>query len=296
MSWLIGIGAVSLAAGLFWYGKKRGRGQEPWPRQEMPQEQVKKLLANHGPLEIAAWLDENFTSREELWPNLKGALEALGLEGVFLSLLNSQEPQEREGAFKGLALIGTEKSLPLLLEALAAKDDELSLGASLTLKKLKLPESAPLLVEALLDPIRILPARSAEVLLALGKVGLEAVMEALPKADTQGKMLLIEMLGEYKNGESLEILSTYLTHSHEEIRAQAVMALGNLELAEAGPLLLTALEDPYWKARAGAARALGRLKYHDALTKLEKLTTDPQWHVRTSAQEALEQLTTAGRA
>ncbi len=294
--WII---ALLPGIGLFWYlfkslASRDEQRKMSWPRREDDIPRTVSLLANHDPWEVAFWLLENFAGKEDLWPSLRAALQEHGYEGIYLAALGQagrrQEGLKQELALGALGLIGTARSLPLLLEALADKDEKYSLAACQALKRLKLPESAQPLVESLTSHERILPARSAEILLNLGRVGMTAVAQALEEAGPPAKLLLIETLGEFKDDAALPVLLPHLADSEGEVRCKVVEALGNLSSSRVTPYLIEALEDSYWKVRAAAAKALGRLSCKAAIPTLKTLCGDEKWHVRTNAREALEQM------
>lgn len=291
--------AVCLLAGIGWFVGVRKRGTAGlaapgWPEEGMEAAVVRQLLSDRDPWEVAEWLTANFTSSRELWPALAELIHELGYEGIYLAAINPSgqglAASNRELALKALGLIGTVKSLPLLFAALASKDELLSWNACRTLKQLKNPECIPRLLEELLHPGRILPARSAEILSALGSQASAAISSALQSADAEARRVLLEVLGEFKDAAYLPVLAAYLNDPDDGVRLKAVEAVAGLAVPASCPYLIGALGDSFWRVRAVAARALGYLRCEAAIMPLGKLSLDPEWLVRTNAVEALEQL------
>ncbi|MDS1030567.1 HEAT repeat domain-containing protein [Bacillota bacterium LX-D] len=288
---------VTLLTVGFGLRRKKKNSQEreklSWPKENSSVAEARKVLENRDPWEIAAWLTAHFPSSKEIWPNLKTACHELGLEGIYLGALGERNAK-RDLALEVLALIGSEKSLPLLFELLTNREERISFLACQTIVRLGLIEAVPYAVDALLFPSRILPARSGEILTAFGSEAVPYILKALPQADSRGKIQILELLGELKDKNSLPGLESCLTDPEGDVRAQAVTGLSHFP--EAGPMLLRALKDSHWKVQAAAARGLGKLKYKEAVPYLQKLSSAEDWHLKTSAEEALEEIAAANQA
>jgi len=278
--------------GLFWLKKKNKKAQvegSEWPSRTWDKKSLENKLFLADPWEVASWLTGTFTAREDLWPELKEVLQKSGLEGVLIGALTSGTEKQML-AVKTLGLIGSQASLPVLVQTLGSKDDELSLEAMEALKKLRLPESGELLLNALITGKGALPSRCAHVLISLGSLVQGSILKALPQVPDVYKPLLIEILGEMKEEKVLPSLIPYLKSGQSLVRQKTVQAFGLAGSPSVCKCLLPLLEDEDWKVRAEAAKVLGELGCGEAVDQLKRLCADSSWHVQVNAREALTEL------
>lgn len=278
--------------GLFWLKKRNKKVQVEsgeWPTLTWDKKSLENKLLLADPWEVAAWLTGTFTSKEDLWPELKEILQQSGLEGVLVAAL-SNGAERQVLAIKTLGLIGSQASLPVLVQTLGSKDDELSLEAMEAIKKLRLPESGELLLNSLITGKGALPTRCAHILISLGNLVQDSLLKALPEIPDAYKPLLIEILGEMKQEEILPSLAPYLKSSQSLVRQKTVQAFGLTGSPSACPYLLPLLADEDWRVRAEVAKFLGELRCREAVEQLKSLCEDKSWHVRVNAREALSEL------
>lgn len=283
--------AIALVVlGVWWVRKKTSFSgyNTHWPTPAWNKKALEDKLLLADPWEVADWVVGRFASKDELWPELKEVLKKSGLEGVLIAGLSS-EPKQQVLAAKALGLIGGPKSLPALVKALGSKD-EVSLEAMEAIKKLKRPESGPLLLDALVTGKGAVPSRCAHILISLGNLVQECILKTLPQVSDPAKAVFIEILGEMKQKELLTLLAPYLKSSNSLIRQKTVQALGTIGSSSACTLLIPLLADEDWKVRAETAKVLGLLGCMEAVHGLKKLCADPSWHVQVNAREALEEL------
>lgn len=175
-----------------------------------------------------------------------------------------------------------------LLEALGDRNDEVRLAASNALSQVHSLEVVPMLIKALEDPFRFLPARIAEVLISFGEEAVPAMLDALPNLPLQSKVYLIQMLGSISDGRIPSALMKELYAAEAEVRAAAVEALGEQEYQSASEAMTLLLKDKEWKVRSKAARTLGFIGSMQAIPSLQEMLKDEEWWVRTNAETAIE--------
>lgn len=196
--------------------------------------------------------------------------------------------QEKITAIEILGKLDWIQSVHPLLEALGDKSDEVRMAASEALSKIQAPEVVPLLIKALEDPYRFLPARIAEVLISYGDVAVPAMLEALPDLPIQSKVYIIEMLGGMDDEKISPALMLELRADEPEIRAASIEALGEQMYKPAAEAMSILLKDKDGKVRSKAARTLGLVGSLQYIPSLEDMLKDEEWWVRTNAETAIE--------
>ncbi|MHB9095072.1 MAG: HEAT repeat domain-containing protein [Eubacteriales bacterium] len=196
----------------------------------------------------------------------------------------------RTAGAERLGKVGGEEVPELLFRAMADKNEEVRLAATQALKNLKEPAISGLLVGALKEPYRWLPARVAEVLISLGKAGVPALQEALSESDPTYRGYVIEILGEIGDPSSAEALHPALEDTNGNIRLQAARALGKIGYNGSAGLLVELLQDREIKVKVQAIRSLGKIGDPQAAPHLAELLTHSDAVVRYAALEALRNM------
>ncbi len=217
--------------------------------------------------------------------------------------LKKSTPEERARRLQILGLLGFEDYRNAIIAAL---DDPSPLVAIVAFRQLARPdrsEYAPLLVqklprvrrfshemlasllagmgtsvlpplrEALRDPTRPawIRAIAANVLARLNDpIAGPLATQALQTTDLPPDLIkaLLRLLGTVGTLEMLPILTAYLEHSDEGVRAEAIRALGQIGDPESAPFLLQALDDPSPWVAFFAAAALQQIGRNDLLRQL----------------------------
>jgi len=178
----------------------------------------------------------------------------------------------------------------LLFQAMADKNEEVRLIAATALKSVGDPSIAGMLVAALKEPNRWLPARVAEVLISFGRESLPALQEALKEKDPVLRGYIIEILGEIGDESATESLQEALGDENSNIRLQAAAALGSIRQNVSVIHLLKLLEDPEVKVRVQAIRSLGRIGGAETAGRLAGTVNDVDAAVRYASLEALRNM------
>ncbi len=209
-----------------------------------------------------------------------------------LSLMEHADAELRENTCEVLGCLVVPGGAQALVTALGDKNEAVRLAATASLVNLQDAGTAEPLAQALAHPGKLVPARVAEVLLALGEQAVNPLLEAIREADEEGQPLIIEVLGQLEDSKAVPVLTEILQASSvDKSRAAAATALGNLPERGQGSALMEALGDTYWDVRAKAAEALASLRNLEACEALQRVAeTDTDWNVQVVAQAALKRL------
>ncbi|MDD2496677.1 MAG: HEAT repeat domain-containing protein [Desulfitobacteriaceae bacterium] len=176
------------------------------------------------------------------------------------------------------------------LSDLGTKDEGKRAEAARILISLKEKRIIPLLVDALSQPEKYLPARVAEVLAAFGTDTVDYLSGMLFDLPDKTKSLAIDILQEIADDRAVVPLIKELAAESPEIRQKAVSALGEIGNPKALENLINLMGDVEWKVRSMTARALGQLGCPEAIPVLQKALNDEAWWVRVNARDALDKL------
>lgn len=260
---------------------------------------VENFLENNDPWQSALFLLDTYGNKRDYTdltaspiPELPEEIITLmrdqGLEALFISeLCNNGKKQLL--AIKMLGSMGTEKSLPALLNSLAKNDAEISLIAKEALLKFDLRKYDQLLLNNFLKA----PARMGEIILSLGEKGMELIKGAFSKATKEEQLLLLEILGEFQNINNSDFLIAKSQSEDEDVRYAALLALSKLNLPSLKMVFIRSLDDENWKIRVEAIKWIGKnrvLEAHPILFRI--LNEDAEWTVKVAAENSLRLLDT----
>jgi HEAT repeat protein len=219
------------------------------------------------------------------------AAEALGLLGDARALqslvratLRDPAPQVRAHAAGAVAQIEGERSIDVLVAALADSDYATRIRALEAFETMRIDDTSPL-ETALRDPNAEVRRRAA---LALERVGyLERTVAQLSSEDRAVRSRAYSALLEIGQVGLVESVAGYVHHPSFEVRAVAARACGELGATRIAPILLRAIDDDAWPVRAAVCGALGHLRTDDAVAPLVRTLGDGEDAVREAAAEAL---------
>ena len=198
--------------------------------------------------------------------------------------------EQRVAAIEILGKLSWAISIYPIMEALGDRNDEVRLAATEALSKIRSPEIIPMLIQALEDPYRYLPARIAEILMSYSDEAVPAMLAALPKLPVQSKVYLIQMLGGIEDKKIPSVLLEVLYDEVPEVRAASIEALAEQKYFDAAEGMSLLLKDKEWKVRSQAARALGVLGSMQSIPALQEVLKDEEWWVRTNAEAAIDEI------
>jgi HEAT repeat protein len=181
-------------------------------------------------------------------------------------------------------------ALPVFVELLASRDKAVQMAAVRLLTSLNEPQCLTYLASALLQPHRYVPARVAEVLVALGESAAWLLCYLLPEIPGESKPLVLSVLGQMQPGYPLEQVVACLNDGDVQVRRAAAATLGDANAMTAMPELCSAAADENWAVRAAVAKSLGQIGEPAAAPYLQKLVGDEVWIVSINAREALRRI------
>lgn len=185
---------------------------------------------------------------DERWYVVRNAVALLGElrdQAVVADLnppLEHKDVRVRRETIRSLTKIGGPAAVDILLRTVAAEDPQLQRQALLSLGAMKNPAAVPTLLQlvAAPDPLQKQYEVKKEALKALGEIGSE---RAVP--------VLVEILGQRK---------FWRRSRHDELRAAAAQALGEIGTADAAGPLETAVDDRAAIVARAATQALKLVK------------------------------------
>jgi len=175
------------------------------------------------------------------------------------------------------------------VDLLASREEAVQMAAVRLLIALNEPQSLTYLASALLQPHRYVPARVAEVLIAMGGPAAWLLCYLLPEVPGESKQLVLSVLGQMQPGYPLEQVIVCLYDANEQTRRAAAAALGDVKAVSALNELCAVAADPDWSVRSAVAKALGQIGEPAALHTLRALAKDDVWMVSINAREAMRQ-------
>lgn len=305
MGYILGSGlfilGVILIAGFFLIGRRSGRmtpestgaKQEfanwPGPAAEVAAELAK--LSESGRLDaidrVVDSLDNYSAENRQI---IKSFINEQGIVKRYQAGLTDGDYKVRAINAERLGQIGGRGAAEALFTAMSDKNEEVRMSATAALKKLADPSIAEALVNALQDPYKWLPARVAEVLVALGPTTVPALHRALEVKDAAVRGYIMEILGEIGDHTSALPLNQALQDSNANIRLQAARALGRIGQSCSILPLVGLLEDPEVKVKVQAIRSLGEIGDPEAAKYLTPYRGVSNKVVDFALSEALDKL------
>lgn len=258
------------------------------------------LLADLRTLE--QWLDLVVKRGEDPANLSPGEYEASGIVERYLRALRTERRWvRRAAAAEMLGWTGSPRVVPALLEvALDAVGEPPPVRAVAlrSLERVRHPDAAPALIEALSSAETWFPPRAAAALGRIGPGAVEALVRELadPARPAASRRWSAAILGEIGDRRAIRPLHEALGDVDPELRARAAKALGRLrDSSSVAPLLDRLLTDPSSFVRTSVARALGFLPARETVEFLARALSDPEWWVRLRAVESLANLGSPAR-
>ena len=227
-------------------------------------------------------------ARKKLSPLYTGLSYLRGM----LSDLEARPWPRRLRAAERLGYLGEESSIPPLMKALGDEILDVRLAAALSLARLGCEGAVIPIIRALDLPGEISQRRIAEILAVLGKEAEGPLLKILHDRTLGPAALCIaaRTAGLLRLSKAVPPLERLLDHPDEDVRINAVRALGSLGDASSAAKLAALRDDSSWGVRSAVMDALGRLDDHTSIPLLTESLGDPEWWVRYHAAESLNRL------
>lgn len=197
--------------------------------------------------------------------------------------------EERQLAIECLSFLPSRETVEVLVGLLGHKDDLVQISAAGALKNHTPRLVVPYLIEALMGQT-ILPARAGEVLLAMGYLAQDAMLDAYPAAspDTKTWFLELMVLGEYPK--CLPLVKEALQSPHGRLKSKALDAVAAFSFIELWPQVLDCLLDSQWSIRAKTLEVLAKLGIGESREYMDLLLDDEDEWVRQCADRCIAAL------
>lgn len=200
-----------------------------------------------------------------------------------------EDRKEREMAVECLGYLASRDVIEVLVKLLNHKDDTVQLIASGALQKHTPRLVTPLLVEGLLKE-ELPPARAGEVLLSMGFLAQEMMMEAYPRAPVQVQVRLLELMVLGDNPKCLPYVGKALESQEPQLQKKALDAVKHFAFEELWMEVAMCLAEEDWTIRAKALQVLAELGIGDALEFAEPFLGDEDSWVRQCAADCVRKL------
>lgn len=174
------------------------------------------------------------------------------------------------------------------VELLASPDEAVQMRGVRLLSAIQEPKTLSMMMMALVQPERYVPARVAEVFISMPQQSGPLLAYMLPEIDEKYKQTVLDIIAQTRATFPPENVVACLRHHSFHVRAAAATALGESRMSEPVPELIIAANDRRWQVRAAAAKALGQIGDMRGITILEALSQDKEGWVAANAEEALK--------
>jgi HEAT repeat protein len=231
-------------------------------------------------------------ARKKLGPIYSGLSYTSGI----LRDLGSHYWPRRLKAAERLGYLGEESSIPPLMDALGDDILDVRLAAALSLARMGCGGAVIPIIRSLDLHGEISQRRITEILAVLGDKAEEPLLKILQDRTLGPASICIAIRTSIllKLRKAAPTIQTLLNHTDEEVRINAVRALGFLGETSCIPKITALTEDSSWQVRNALMDALGRLKEQSSIPLLTETLGDPEWWVRYHAGMALLQLGSSG--
>jgi|GEM_PF-548879 len=221
----------------------------------------------------------------------------LRLTDAYLELLGSRRWWRRARAAENLGYFGGPGAVGVLTRRLSDEDETVRAVAARALARIGTPDAAEALALTLGNPSELTSLRVAENLERLGAVALPPLLPVLRTGSDRARVLAAQIVGNLRAAEARPaLLEAVRSGRHEDLRAQATLALGKIGDPDDLPTILRSSCDNAWPVRAQAANALGMIGEVLTIPALKELAADSEWWVRANAGRALARIGSAGES
>lgn len=213
------------------------------------------------------------------------------LPALMDALLKDKSPRVRWEAAKALGLIGDERAVAPLIEALEDENPNVRMYSAYALGEIKSPRAVEALVRSLADREWLVRWFSCWALMEIRSPDSVKPLVSLLKRKEADTPLVVRVLEWLKHPKTTDFLLPLLKHRDEEVRARAAFALGRAGGPRAVEPLLQLLNDGSPKVRREAVLALARVGDRKVAGPLERLKAKEEDEgVRRAIEEAIFEL------
>jgi len=200
-----------------------------------------------------------------------------------------ENKEEINHAISCLEYLPSRDTVEALVNLLAHLDDTIQLIAAGALKNHTPRLVVPCLIEKLLT-CEVPPARAGEVLLEMGYLAQDSLLEAYEKAKPQVKAQILELLTLSHYPKCQPFLMEALKDDEPALKKAALQAVSEFMCRDLWPEVALCLKDPAWSLRVKALEVLTKLRANEALDNVRACLEDEDPWVRKEAAACLEVL------
>ena len=200
-----------------------------------------------------------------------------------------ENKEEINHAISCLEYLPSRDTVEALVKLLAHIDDTIQLIVASTLKNHTPRLVVPCLIEKLLAG-EVQPARAGEVLLEMGYLAQESLLEAYEKAKPQVKAQILELLTLSHYPKCQPLLMAALKDEEPALKKAALQAVSEFMCRDLWPEVALCLNDPAWPLRVKALEVITKLRVIEALENVQACLEDADPWVRKEAAACLEVL------
>ncbi len=205
----------------------------------------------------------------------------------------NEKSEIRKSALATVKRMSPEEALPLLMELLDRKNDDVL--ADMTKALLSFKDSAlPYLVRALTSDSWAVRRAASQILSKLGSSSLNKLMELIPDNEEDVDYWMVQTLSNM-GGEAVQYLVRVFKHPNIQIRIAAIRAAQNVNDPRMVISLLHLLEENSWPVRKAAYDSLERVYTCNEQAVVEALENSSEeagfWIIKLLAQQPNPELT-----
>ncbi|PKM88056.1 MAG: hypothetical protein CVU87_08310 [Firmicutes bacterium HGW-Firmicutes-12] len=181
-------------------------------------------------------------------------------------------------AIECLGYFPSSDTVKVLAGLLQHKDSNIQLSAAGALKNQAPRHVVPVLVKAMLYE-DILPARAGEVLLTMGPLALELILEVYPLAIPRVKIHFLELLVQGNNPKCKKITGEALLSSNIELISRALDAVATFHFVDLWPEVISCLmQMTHWNIKAKVLYVLEILAVEETRKAIQlQLADEDPW-------------------
>lgn len=191
-----------------------------------------------------------------------------------------------------LEYLPSRDTVEALVKLLTHFDETIQLIAASALKNHTPRLVVPCLIDKLLTG-EVPPARAGEVLLTMGYLAQDTLLEAYEQAKPQVKAQILELLTLSHYPKCQPLLMSALKEEDPTIKKAALQAVAEFMCRDLWPEVALCLAEPAWPLRVKALEVLTKLRATEALENVQACLEDEDPWVRKEAAACLEVLTKA---
>ncbi|HEX5617044.1 MAG TPA: HEAT repeat domain-containing protein [Solirubrobacteraceae bacterium] len=211
-----------------------------------------------------------------------------GLDAAFAGM-GARAPWRRASAAYSLGDMACSEAVPVLIDALDDRSDEVRAAAVRSLGRLRDPSVAEPLVESLVAR-RVPRGMTGAALLEIGAPAVPELRRIARHENPRVRAVAVTVLGLVGDSGDADLALAALSDPIADVRAAAARALARIGMSAAEPALRTALDDDAPVVRAEAAAAMGAIHAKQAVPRLLHIARTDRFRPARAAAQAVAEI------